>query len=171
LMRGGDGNFYGTTSSGGAYGYGTVFQLTTNLVLTTFVSFDGTNFGSDPQGPLVQRSDGNYYGTAQSGGPGGCGTVFSVSPLSNAPTIWVIFNQTNGAYPNGGLALSADGNLYGTTSQGGVGGAGTVFRVWPELNFTNAGNSLVVSWSTDLPGSVLQSTTPSFVPGGPTRQK
>ena len=67
LVQGSDGNFYGTIGYGGANGYGTVFQVTPAGVLTTLVSFNGTN-GSYPYAGLVQGSDGNFYGTTSGGG-------------------------------------------------------------------------------------------------------
>jgi len=165
LILGQDGNFYGTTSSGGSYGYGTVFQFVpTSLTLNTLVTFDGTNNGAEPQGPLLQRLDGTFFGTTQSGGPFGYGTVFCVAPISNswAFTNCAAFNGTNGAYPNGGLAPGSNGDIYGTTSQGGAGGAGTVFRLpsFPALNCQRTGaNQLVLSWSTNLGGLILQSSS------------
>ena len=69
LVQGTDGDFYGTTSSGGAGGQGTVFRITTNGALTTLLWFDGLN-GADPEAALVQASDGNFYGTTVQGGAG-----------------------------------------------------------------------------------------------------
>src|SRR5688572_4047888 len=67
LLRGIDESLYGTTSQGGAYGFGTVFKITSNGSLTTLLSFDKTN-GSEPYATLVQTSDGNLYGTTLEGG-------------------------------------------------------------------------------------------------------
>jgi uncharacterized repeat protein (TIGR03803 family) len=73
-----DGNFYGTTTYGGAYtSYGTVFKITPKGVLTTLHSFDGTD-GSAPWGGLVQAPDGFFYGTTVEGGTYGNGTIFRV---------------------------------------------------------------------------------------------
>jgi uncharacterized repeat protein (TIGR03803 family) len=76
-VQGTDGNFYGTTFSGGASGAGTVFRMTPAGVLTTLATFNGTN-GIAPSG-LVQGSDGNFYGTTTYGGTGGRGTVFQMT--------------------------------------------------------------------------------------------
>ena len=62
LVLGGDGNFYGTTAAGGSSGYGTVFKVTTNGVLTSLVSFNDAN-GAYPSAGLVFGRDGNFYGT------------------------------------------------------------------------------------------------------------
>jgi uncharacterized repeat protein (TIGR03803 family) len=83
LVQGSDGNFYGTTAGGGggsgpADAGGTVFKMTPAGVLTTLVSFNGAN-GNSPQAPLIQGSDGNFYGTTTYGGPHGGGTVFQVT--------------------------------------------------------------------------------------------
>src|SRR5687767_12242990 len=81
-VQGSDGNFYGTTSQGGASGDGTVFTMTPAGVLTTLVEFtgiNGNNRGSRPQA-LVQGSDGNFYGTTVLGGASDYGTVFRMTP-------------------------------------------------------------------------------------------
>jgi uncharacterized repeat protein (TIGR03803 family) len=81
--------FYGTTSglgSNATNGYGTVFRVTTNGVLTTFLAFNGAN-GSAPSAPLLQGRDGALYGTTQYGGPLGSGTVFKLflGPINPIP--------------------------------------------------------------------------------------
>jgi uncharacterized repeat protein (TIGR03803 family) len=142
LVQAKDGNFYGTTYAGGTNDYafggsgsGTVFKMTPSGVLTTLVSFNGTN-GTYPMAGLVEGNDGNFYGTTQIGGTnGGYGTVFKMTP-SGALTTLVSFNNTNGAFPQGGLIQAIDGNFYGTTAAGGDNfqsftnyHAGTVFRL------------------------------------------
>jgi uncharacterized repeat protein (TIGR03803 family) len=78
LVQARGGNFYGTTTYGGAYtSYGTVFKMTPQGGLTTLHSFDG-NDGSEPRGGLVQAPDGFFYGTTEAGGAHGDGTVFSL---------------------------------------------------------------------------------------------
>ena len=90
LVQGSDGNFYGTTPSGGTNGDGTVFKITTNGALTSLYSFTGGNDGANPVAGLVQGSDGNFYGTtpyiigpdgiyAEDGYYLGSGTVFKIS--------------------------------------------------------------------------------------------
>src|SRR5438477_175929 len=78
LIQATDGNFYGTTGSGGANNfYGTVFKITPGGILTTLHSFDETD-GSGP-GPLIQATDGNFYGTTSVGGTNFDGTVFTIT--------------------------------------------------------------------------------------------
>jgi uncharacterized repeat protein (TIGR03803 family) len=127
LVQGLDGNFYGTTFSGGANSYGTVFEFATNGMLTTLVSFGNAN-GAHPQAGLVQDSDGNFYGTTFSGGTNGYGTLFELGTNGSLTTL-VSFAGTNGASPEAGLIQGADGNFYGTTAHGGTNGFGTVFRL------------------------------------------
>jgi uncharacterized repeat protein (TIGR03803 family) len=135
LVQGSDGSFYGTTAYGGASGDGTVFQVTTNGVLTILLSFNGTN-GSHPVAALVQGSDGNFYGTTASGGTNANkGTVYQMTPAGTLTTL-VHLNGTNSSYPAAGLVQGSDGNFYGTTVSGGAGGIGTVFQVTPAGGLT-----------------------------------
>lgn len=78
LIQGGDGNFYGTTSQGGAYNAGTVFRLEPNGNIITLATFDGYN-GANPQAPLVWGADENLYGATQNGGATGNGAIFRVN--------------------------------------------------------------------------------------------
>jgi uncharacterized repeat protein (TIGR03803 family) len=148
LALGTDGNFYGTTSSGGtAEGGGTVFKITPSGTLTTLYSFcsqPNCADGRSPWATLVQGADGNFYGTTQSGGSsnactGGCGTVFKITPAGALTTLHS-FNGADGWSPQGALALSADGNLYGTTYYANVQGSeyccGTVFKITPAGGLT-----------------------------------
>ncbi len=127
LTEGCDGNFYGTTYSGGTSEYGTVFRMTTNGVITTLASFAGTN-GTYPVKDLTAGADGNLYGVTSSGGSGSDGTVFRVKTNGVVATV-ASFSGTNGATPWARLISGNDGNLYGTTDEGGSGNDGTVFRM------------------------------------------
>jgi uncharacterized repeat protein (TIGR03803 family) len=195
LVQTANGDFYGVTTSGGAYALGTVFKFTPNGGLTTLYSFS-SNTGYGALGGLVLASDGNFYGTASSGGAPagqcdpGCGTIFKITPkgkyttihnfngipdggaplatMTQAPngklygtasdlgnagsygTVFTIttkgkftvvhqFNNTDGAYPFGGLILGADGNFYGQTDLGGAsdfGAFGTVYKMTPSGKVT-----------------------------------
>ena len=134
MVQGTDGNLYGTTSEGGAYTYwGTVFKITLGGALTTLHSFNVTD-GAGPLAPLVQATDGNFYGTTYGGGSGnncgdeGCGTVFRMTP-SGALTSLHSFNGADGIEPEDGLVQASDGDLYGTAEGGGAYNYGTVFEL------------------------------------------
>jgi uncharacterized repeat protein (TIGR03803 family) len=137
LIQGSDGNFYGTTASGGTNGDGTVFKVTPSGVPTTLVNFSGNGSigaGGSPYAGLVQGTDGNFYGTTVYGGTNGDGTVFKLTP-SGALTTLVTFTGTSGslgANPQAGLIQGSDGNFYGTTSEGGANNLGTVFQMTPS---------------------------------------
>lgn len=125
VIQGQDGNLYGTTRSGGAYGEGTVFKLTPGGVMTTLASLGGTN-GWNPAGGLLQSSDGNLYGTTQQG-PNNFSTIFRITTNGAFNTLYVF---TNGVLVDpSGLIQSGDGNFYGTTYHGGANGHGSVFQM------------------------------------------
>ena len=150
LIMDGQGNLYGTTHSGGTELYGVVFRLSppTNgnaqwayAVLWRFARVDGANPG---YGKLNMDSSGSIYGTTQSGGKHGFGTVFQLSPRSDGTyslSTLHSFSGRDGAYPAYGVAIDEAGNLYGTTVNGGLynanchPGCGVVYEV-TSLNGT-----------------------------------
>ena len=79
LLQAPDGNFYGTTFTGGANDYGTIYKITSGGTLTTVYSFAGLD-GIQPKAPLILGGDGNFYGTTSAGGTGGDGTVVVMTP-------------------------------------------------------------------------------------------
>jgi uncharacterized repeat protein (TIGR03803 family) len=138
------GNLYGTTYEGGAHNLGTVFRLVpgsggwTESVLH---SFKGGTDGASPQAPVIAGADGNLYGTTPIGGaPGkcegpGCGTLYKLSKSGTGWTETVVHSFTgtpDGVFPYAGLTFDSAGNLYGTTSEGGSSGRGTVFEFSPS---------------------------------------
>jgi uncharacterized repeat protein (TIGR03803 family) len=131
LVRGTDGNFYGTTGSG-TTNYGTVFKITPGGTLTTLHNFEYGD-GSQPYGALEQATDGSFYGTTGGGGPNpcgqrGCGTVFKISSDGSFVSLHS-FDYTDGYGPTGGLVQATDGKFYGTTLSGGANGYGTIFDI------------------------------------------
>jgi uncharacterized protein (TIGR03437 family) len=139
LIQASDGNFYGTTSHGGASGIGTIFRITPTGTLTTLHSFYGAD-GSNPN-VLIQATDGNLYGTTQNGGANSYGTVFKITLGGALTTVYSFLSSTDGAYPYAGVIQGNDGNFYGTTPQGGpssgpYGVGGTIFRMTPGGTLT-----------------------------------
>jgi uncharacterized repeat protein (TIGR03803 family) len=129
------GNFIGIASDGGAYGYGTVYQVQKDSgTIITLASFNGAN-GANPNGGLIEDGSGNIFGTTVFGGDGytdpysGSGTVFEVQRDSGTITSLASFNGSNGANPYGSLAEDSSGNLFGTTGAGGADNDGVVFEV------------------------------------------
>jgi uncharacterized repeat protein (TIGR03803 family) len=104
---------------------------------TIIANFNGIN-GSGPEAMLVQGTDGNFYGTTRDGGANDAGTVFKVAPDGTLTALYSFGStSTDGRYPAAGLVQGTDGNLYGTTYNGGAkvdgtpSGGGTVFEIDP----------------------------------------
>jgi uncharacterized repeat protein (TIGR03803 family) len=131
LVQGTDGNLYGTTIDGGAYGSGNVFKITLGGKVTSLYDFCSQPNCTDGEYPvtiLVEGTDGNFYGTAQSGGTSNYGTVFKITPSGTLTTLHS-FSGADGAAPYGSLLLAANGDFYGTANVGGADGAGTLFTM------------------------------------------
>jgi uncharacterized repeat protein (TIGR03803 family) len=136
LVQGADGDFYGTTLEGGANGisedgYGTVFKIAPSGRLTTLHSFNGAD-GWNPWAGLVQATNGDLYGTTSAGGAHDGGAVFKVTPNGALTTIHSFCAQgkcTAGYNPIAPLLQGSDGDLYGTTSFGGVNDDGAIFKI------------------------------------------
>jgi uncharacterized repeat protein (TIGR03803 family) len=139
LVQGSDGSFYGTTFAGGLtnyppFGCGTVFKISQSGSLATLWSFDGGTDGANPAAVLLQGSDGNFYGTTQSGGAKGQGTIFQIGPAISLTNIYSFAGGTNGAGPVTGLMQGNDGNFYGTMYNGGTNYLGSLFKLVLPLN-------------------------------------
>lgn len=128
LVEGTDGNFYGTTSGGGTNNAGTVFRIGPGGSLTSLYSFAG-NDGAFPYATLVEGRDGNFYGTTFGGGTNNAGTVFRISAQGKFTSLYSFTGGNDGSYPQAALVQASDNNFYGTISSGGLGNAGTVFRL------------------------------------------
>jgi uncharacterized repeat protein (TIGR03803 family) len=180
-----DGYFYGVTYVGGSYydpatynaGYGTIYRMDSNGVLTSLFSFDQTN-GQYPQPwSFVLGSDGSFYGATGGGGTND-GTIFKITTNGDF-TLLVSFNGTNGSGPTSFIQAS-DGNFYGTTFGGGTNnGVGTVFKMTPNGQLTslavfygtNGANPNYLTRASDgcLYGTTLQGglyTPPGWSPNG-----
>ncbi len=128
LLPGGA-TLYGTASTAGIYGYGTVFEITTAGAFTKLHDFDGPD-GSHPEAALVLASDGVLYGTTYYGGTDqDNGTVYALNPTTGSFADVAILTRATGQYPAGPVVQGTDGVLYGTTYGGGDSDDGTVFRL------------------------------------------
>jgi uncharacterized repeat protein (TIGR03803 family) len=165
LVQGSDGYLYGTTASGGTNSSGTAFKVSTNGALTSLHSFSGGDDGANPLAGLAGGSDGNFYGTTQSGGTnGGEGTVFKISAKGSFTSLYSFSGGNDGSNPQASLVQGKDGSFYGTTFNGGQDGVGTVFRLTvalglPRLTIISSGTSVILTWPTNPAGLTLQTTT------------
>lgn len=135
------GYLYGASWGGGyasGQAYGTVFELTPAGSESFLYKFQGRPDGASADG-LVRDKKGNLYGETAYGGTGscnvvgvgGCGTVFEVTKKGKESVLYSFAGGTDGIYPYGGLIIDKQGNLYGTTSEGGQSGFGVVFELKP----------------------------------------
>lgn len=145
LVPDSNGNLYGTTRFGGAFGYGTVFELSPRKSggwkETVLYSFGGGQNGPDGAYPwrfsnLVFDRLGNLYGTTAYGGANGLGTVFDLSREGHnwKETILHSFagGTADGSYPLGDVAVDLAGNVYGTATADGPDGGGIIFDLSPS---------------------------------------
>jgi uncharacterized repeat protein (TIGR03803 family) len=133
LMLSSTGILYGTATSGGAYANGAVFSLASGK-LALIHSFEAGEDGAQPQSFLIQDKTGTLYGTTYAGGGYGDGTVYRI--INKTETVLYRFGSHlhDGSEPEAGLAMDSAGNLYSTTTKGGVSGHGTVFMLLRGTN-------------------------------------
>jgi uncharacterized repeat protein (TIGR03803 family) len=170
-------NIFGTTYNGGAYGFGSVYELTSNgsggyteTVLYNFCpASPSCTDGENPAlSSVVFDSNGNLYGTTFNGGANGLGEVFELTPPTTGSTwtetvLYSFAGEPDAANPVNGLIWDASGNLYGTSYNGGGGGNGAVF----ELSPNGSGGwteQVAASLSTTLGGLTINSSGDIFVP-------
>jgi len=175
LLQATDGNFYGAAANGGASLYaGTTFKITPSGTVTTLYSFCAKASCADgyrPFASLLQATDGNFYGTTIFGGAqrgrcsGGCGTVFKMTPSGTLTTLHSFCSQsgcTDGSWPGGTLVQAADGNLYGTTSTGGLGNYGTFFKISSGATLTTLHSFDGTDGAHPTTAGVMQGTDGNF---------
>lgn len=136
VIRDAAGNLYGTTNSGGLYGWGTVFKLGPSGDFEVLHTFSGSDIGSDGAAPfsdLIRDSAGNLYGTTRDGGQI-WGTVFKLDASGNYQVLHR-FSEREGGSPDARLVQDAAGILYGTNCGGGAKGWGTVFKLDTAGNY------------------------------------
>jgi uncharacterized repeat protein (TIGR03803 family) len=134
LVQGKDGNYYGTTQSGGANNEGTVFKITPAGVLTVLHSFNtAKDNGAYPIEPLTLGTDGNFYGIGTDCISGGCGQadIFKITPKGVFTDVYnfPLLGGNNNSAPESPLLLGTDGVFYSTTDEGGSRGSGTFFSL------------------------------------------
>ena len=150
------GNLYGTTSAGGAYNWGTVFEISpqagggwSEKILYSFNS-NGSD-GNLPAAGVTVGADGSLYGTSSLGGPNNSGTVFQLTPSASGGWSESVLHSfgasnTDGVNPWGTVTLDRAGNVYGETNYGGMLAEGTVFELtgsggtWTENVLHNFGS-------------------------------
>src|SRR5262249_49279836 len=124
----GSGNLYGTTNQDGANGEGTVFMLTPGSgafkVLASLTPATGSTLAG-----VVRDNSGNLFGVTQGNSVTNFGTMFEVAAGSSVVTPLATFSPATGTVPVAALVRDSSGNLYGTTTQDGAGGSGTVFML------------------------------------------
>jgi uncharacterized repeat protein (TIGR03803 family) len=133
-----DGHLYGAATTGGSNGSGVVFELTPRALggwdFRTIYTFQGQPDGSFPYGALLFDDSGNIYGTTYYGGANGIGAVYKLSPQPvgewTEEVIYSFQQGTDGNSPISNLVFDKAGNLYGTTSEGGL-GRGVIFKLTP----------------------------------------
>jgi len=137
LIRDADGNLYGTTYEGGAADLGVVFKLDASGHYHLLYSFRGGTDGAKPYAGVIRDAAGNLYGTTNRGGTADAGVVYKLDPSGHETVLYSFTNGADGGYPRAGVIADSAGNLYGTTTVGGVAGdcnvrgCGVVYKLDP----------------------------------------
>jgi uncharacterized repeat protein (TIGR03803 family) len=162
LALGTNGLLWGTTSQLGLTNAGTIFQVTTDGVFTVVHTLRPEIDGSSPRCTLLLGSNGDFYGTTQTGGTNFAGTIFKISESGTFSVVCTFGGTNDGSAPYAGLCVGADGNMYGTTWDSGAQSNGTIFElVFPvyKLSITpSAGKKVVVAsaqWQTVTPAPTV----------------
>jgi uncharacterized repeat protein (TIGR03803 family) len=170
MIRASNGSLYGTTYLGGNNGVGVVFKMTASGKLTTVHSFNGSSDGGDPVAGLVQAANGDFYGTTYYGGASGAGTgtgtVFKLTTRGKYTTLFSFCEMgvttcTDGSNPAASLVHATNGNLYGTTANGGANGYGSVFKISPAGTFATVHSFDFADGATPVAG-LIQATDGNF---------
>jgi uncharacterized repeat protein (TIGR03803 family) len=156
MSQGPDGQLYDTMATYGTYNLGSAFKISTSGTYTQLYSFCGEGWpcvttGANPQGGLTFGSDGNLYGTTQSGGPNnypGAGTIFKLTPDGAYTKLWYFTDVKDQGYPSWGVVEGQDGNYYGVNPNVYVGTYGAFYKMTPKgvvtawaFNFTDGASA------------------------------
>ncbi|MBL7930441.1 MAG: SprB repeat-containing protein, partial [Bacteroidia bacterium] len=129
LIQASNGKLYGMASDGGANNSGVIFEYNLSTsTYTTLVDFNGTGYGANPRGSLLQASNSKLYGLTMYGGTSNAGTMFEYDFSNSTFTKIVDFTGTNGQGPQGSLMQASNSKLYGMTYQAGASSFGTLFE-------------------------------------------
>jgi uncharacterized repeat protein (TIGR03803 family) len=142
LVLGKDGLLYGVASFGGTFGAGSIFKVSLDGGLFETVRSLFPTEGAGLKGSLVQLGDGTLVGAASAGGPSGLGTIVSLKPDGSDLTVLHTFDGADGQAPQAGVVVGQDGGYYGTTSLGGSGGGGVVYRVFVDTDADGVGDGV-----------------------------
>ena len=142
VIQGSDGNFYGTSTWGGANGQGNIYKMDPSGAFTVLYSFPGGAGGTEPEGTVFRDSNGDLYGTTREGGNPHCRCgIFFKLDTNNVLTVLHTFTRgadgkgANGEFPSNNL-VSVNGALYGTTEAGGSNGWGVLYKITKTGHYT-----------------------------------
>jgi uncharacterized repeat protein (TIGR03803 family) len=129
VIRDSDGNLYGTTYQGGTAGVGVVYKLDLTGQETVLHSFTSAADGANPEAGIIRDSAGDFYGTTYQGGNSNLGIVYKLDPTGEETVAYNFKRGADGFNPTAGVILDSNGNLYGTTKNGGWAGRGIVYKL------------------------------------------
>jgi len=160
LLLGTDGNFYGTTLHYYSNEGGTAFKMTPTGIVTILYSFSRYSRPGRPYGPLIQGSDGNFYGTTLSGGQKNGGVVFKLTP-QGAITVLHNFGDipNDGINPFAGVVEATDGNFYGVAYTSGAMNGGVLFQITPAGAYSILHNFGDIGYDGVGPAPLMQHTS------------
>ena len=129
FIKGADGKMYGNFKDGGTGDAGSIIRLEPDGTGLTYLHHFSALDGKNPEGNLIQATNGDLYGTTQFGGSSDGGTIFRMKPDGTEFTVLYNFSSLSGQFATGGLTQASNGKLYGVTPAGGFYGYGTIYSI------------------------------------------